>query len=73
MSPQLQTLEHYAQATGCAFGFQEPDYEYRYTPPARPGRMVVLALGIGGAVAAVAHHLGWTQVVASLGGWRGSV
>ena len=73
MSPQLKTLEHYAQATGSAFGFQEQDYEYRYTPPARPGRMVVLALGIGGAVAAVAHHLGWTQVVASLGGWRCSV
>lgn len=73
MSPKLKTLEHYAQATGSAFGFEEQDFDARHTPPMRPGRIAVLALGIGGAVAAVVHHFGWTQVVASLGGWRGSV
>ncbi|KAF0231089.1 MAG: hypothetical protein FD175_958 [Beijerinckiaceae bacterium] len=72
-SPRLKTLENCAQATGCAFGFVEADFEVRYVAPARPGRMIALFVAMGGSAVALAHHFGWTSVVASLGGWRGSV
>lgn len=72
-TPGMKTLENCAQATGCAFGFREADFEQRYVPPARPGRLVALFVAVGGGAAALAHHFGWTSVVASLGGWRGSV
>lgn len=70
MSPRMKTLENCAQATGSAFGFQEADFETRYVAPARPGRLLALVAAVGGGAAALAHHLGWTSVVASLGGWR---
>lgn len=70
MPPRLKTLEAQAIAAGGAFAFTEDEYEFRYSPPARPGRMVAGLLGIAGMFAALAHHLGWTSLVASLGGWR---
>jgi hypothetical protein len=72
-TPGLKTLENCARATGCAFGFEEADYDARYVAPARPGRVIALFVALGGSAAALAHHFGWTGVVASLGGWRASV
>lgn len=72
MTPRLKTLETCAHATGSAFGFEEADYEVRYIRPARPGRVVAFMLAVGGGAAAIAHHFGWTSVIASLGGWRGA-
>lgn len=66
--PRMKSLETCAHGTGSAFGFEEADFETRYVRPARPGRMMALMLAIGGSAAAIAHHFGWTQVVASLGG-----
>jgi hypothetical protein len=73
MQPRMKTLESCARATGSAFGFEEQDFEARYSAPSRPGRLVALVIAFGGGAAALAHHFGWTNVVASLGGWRGSV
>lgn len=70
VSPRMKTLETCAQATGSAFGFEERDFEVRYVPPPHPGRLLALMLALGGGAAALAHHFGWTSVVASLGGWR---
>ncbi|MCA0401148.1 MAG: hypothetical protein LCH38_10080 [Proteobacteria bacterium] len=73
VSPRMKSLENCAHATGSAFGFEEADFEVRYTPPARPGRFMALMLTVGGGVAVLAHHFGWTQVVATFGGWRSAV
>lgn len=67
--PHLKTLENQAAAAGSAFGFAESDFEIRYVAPARPGRVALMVLAAGGAAAAVAHHFGWTTLVARLGGW----
>lgn len=72
-TPGLKTLENCARATGCAFGFEESDFETRYIAPARPGRLLALFLAVSGGAAALAHHFGWTNVALSLGGLRGSV
>ncbi|MCZ8374538.1 MAG: hypothetical protein O9342_04105 [Beijerinckiaceae bacterium] len=67
--PHLKTLENHAAAAGCAFGFAESDFEARYVPPARPGRVAMMLLAVAGAGAALAHHFGWTTLMARLGGW----
>ena len=72
-TPGLKTLENCAQATGCAFGFEESDLDVRYVAPVRPGRLVALFVAVGGSAIALAHHFGLTSVVTSLGGWRPSV
>jgi hypothetical protein len=72
LPPRLKTLETCARATGSAFGFSEADFETRYVPPVSVGRVAALMLALGGGAAALAHHFGWTQMVASLG-WRSSV
>ncbi len=73
MSPRMKSLETCARATGSAFGFEEQDFEVRYVRPAHPGRFLALMIAVGGGAAALAHHFGWTSVVASLGGWRASI
>jgi hypothetical protein len=73
MTPRMKTLETCAHATGSAFGFEEGDFDVKYVRPARPGRFVALMIAFGGGAAALAHQFGWTSMVASLGGWRGSV
>lgn len=67
---RMKNLESCAHAAGSAFAFEEADFEMRYTPPARPGRMFALMLTLGGGLAAIAHQFGWTQMVSTLGGWR---
>lgn len=68
--PRMTSLQKSADAAGGAFGFDEADFEPRYLPPVRHGRMALIALALGGGAMAVAHHLGWTTLVASIGNWR---
>ncbi|MCA1953374.1 MAG: hypothetical protein LDL22_10050, partial [Hyphomicrobiales bacterium] len=70
MPPRLKTLESHANAAGGAFAFAESDFEIRYHPPARPGRTVMLLVALAGMFGVLAHHLGWTSLVATLSGWR---
>jgi hypothetical protein len=72
-APRLKSLRDCADAAGGAFGFDEADFEARYVPPVRPSRIAAFALVFGGGAAAIAHHMGWTNIVASLGNWRAAV
>ena len=65
-----KSLERHALAAGGAFAFREEDYELRYHPPVRVGRLAAFLLTATGGLAALAHQFGWTSAVASLGGWR---
>lgn len=67
MPPQIKTLESHARAAGGAFAFREDDYDIRYVPPARPGRLALIALTVTGGAAALAHQFGWTSF---LNQWR---
>jgi hypothetical protein len=67
--PRIEVLERHALAAGSTFGFSESDFEIRYVQPAPPSRLVMLALVVTGAGAALAHHFGWTTLMARLGGW----
>lgn len=67
--PHLKTLENHAAAAGSAFGFAESDFDIRYVPQARPGRIALMVLAVTGAGAVMAHHFGWTTLMARLGGW----
>lgn len=67
MPPRLQTLESQACAARGAFGFTEDEFEARYVPPARPGRVAAITLAALGALTALAHSLGWTSLI---GSWR---
>lgn len=69
-APRMKTLENSAHAAGSAFGFDEADFEVKFVAPARPGRFAAMVLALGGGALALAHHFGWTNVVATLGGWR---
>jgi hypothetical protein len=71
-SSRIKTLEASAYAAGSAFGCNEADFEQRWQPRNRPGKIAALVLAIGGCSVALAHHMGWTSLVASLGGWRGA-
>jgi hypothetical protein len=68
--PRMKSLQNCADAAGGAFGFDEADFEPRYVSPVRPGRIAAMTLAIGGGTLAVAHHFGWTTLVASISGWR---
>lgn len=67
--PHLKTLENQAAAAGSAFGFLETDFDARPLPAAHPGRIALALVALGGVATAVAHYLGWTSLVARLGGW----
>ena len=71
-SPRLKSLENCVAAAGSAFGFDEGDFDHTYVAPVHTGRIAALFLAIGGGGFAVAHHFGWTTLVASLGGWKGA-
>jgi hypothetical protein len=70
---RLKTLENSANAARSAFGFDEADFETRFVAPVRPGRFVVFGLALFGAAAALAHQMGWAQIISSFGGWRASI
>lgn len=69
-APRMKTLENSAHAAGSAFGFDEADFDVKFIAPVHHGRLAAMLLAIGGGVIALAHHFGWTSVVATLGGWR---
>lgn len=69
-SIRMNALRARADAAGGAFGFDEADFEPRLVRRASPGLVLTILIAIGGAAAGLAHHLGWTSLVAQLGGWR---
>ena len=68
--PRMKTLENSAIAAGSAFGFDEADFDAKFVAPAHHGRLAAIALALAGGALAIAHHFGWTSVVATIGGWR---
>jgi hypothetical protein len=69
-TPRMKSLQNTADAAGGAFGFDEADFEPRYVSRARPGRVAMLVLAIGGGTAALAHQTGFASFLAAISGWR---
>jgi hypothetical protein len=58
MTPRLKTLESCAYAAGRAFAYEEADFEQRYVAPVRPGKIMAIALALGGSLLALMHQFG---------------